>query len=624
MSRPLRREATNSLPPHASDGLRFMATGMLLLTALTYLWSSLATIANFAFQYPAFDQYRLYPLYLSLPFPENAIQLENGHRPILPALVRLAEIRWFEANQWLQIDIGLAFALAAQVLLAWAIMRERCLSALQMGTALLFATLGLWWLGNARMLMHGNELVHAYLVVLLMVCIGLAIHAARGKHAVAWMGLAASCAVAASFSFGSGLACFPALFVGAFLARLPARALVLPALALAGVLASYLLGLPGSNGVLNVMSIDLVGNLDALVMFLSSPWMNAWLGLADPPLFPALQRSVMQSGGAILVDSARSVAAAFGSDWMVQESRLAGAVGVIAWLLMLFDACRKGSTLGGTRLLALVISTFGVGVAAIVGITRLDSFQAHPAGILADRYLPWSCLFWLGVALYVGCGTGTSQRRQLLVAATAFICAVALVPSHRSFAGWSATVHRSVQLSAAAAQLGIWDDSRFPDGPDASKQDVLRTLALLRARHLSMFSEPTYNLIESGRRIGSQSAPVLDGAWARIVRRFDDPLGGHHVATIEGWIPPIEALSGDPTLIIVDATRTVRGAAKPSHIGPGKGSLRFSRARKGGYDGYILDPEPGDTFDLAVLNSRLEVVGVAALAGLAVETSVVD
>ncbi len=605
-------------------GSRPLWTVALLLTALAYLWSSLATIANFAFRYPAFDQYRLYPLYLGVPFPQSAIQLENGHRPILPALIRLAEIRWFEANQSLQIGVGLAFALLSFALLAWASARERGLSTLQAATALLFATLALWWLGNARMLMHGNELVHAYLVILLMVCMGLAIHAARGKHAIAWAAIASGCAVAASFSFGSGLACFPALLVGLFVLRLPTRAIALALLSLAGVLASYAIGLPGSSGVRHMMAIEPFANLDALVMFLSSPWMNAWLGLADPDVFPGFHHGVLQGGGRILIESASAIASVFGPDGVRQESRFIGAVGVIGWLSMLIGSRRKGLALGRIHLLAVILSTFGIGVAGIVAITRLRLFQTSPFGMFSDRYLPWSCLFWLGLALHLACATHATQRRQLVASTMAFLCALALIPSHWSFASWSAAVHRMIQQSAVAAQLGIWDDQRFPDGPDARKADVLDTLALLRTRHLSMFSEPAYTLIGSGWHTRPESAPALDGAYSRVSRRFDDPLSGHHVAAIEGWIPPIDGLSGEPTLLIVDAIGAIRGAAKPSHIGPGERPVRFSFARKGGYDGYILDPDPGSAYDLVVLNARLEVVAVASLGYPAAEASIDD
>src|SRR5690606_14207293 len=171
---PTRKTDLGPSPEHAHNTLRMVVSAIVLCVALVYLWSSIATIANFAFLYPAFDQFRLYPIYLGLPFPDSAIQLENGHRPILPALIRLAEIRWFDANQWLQIGTGLGFALLASGLLAWATVRERGLDILQIATATLFITLGFWWLGNARLLMHGNELAHAYLVVLLLVCMGFA------------------------------------------------------------------------------------------------------------------------------------------------------------------------------------------------------------------------------------------------------------------------------------------------------------------------------------------------------------------------------------------------------------------------------------------------------------------
>jgi hypothetical protein len=589
-------------------------TAVLLLAALAWLWSSLATIANFAFRYPAFDQYRLYPLYLGLPFPDSALQLENGHRPILPSLIRLAEIHWFDANQSLQIGAGLSFLLLAFAMLAWAAVRECGLSALQKATALLFSTLGLWWLGNARILMHGNELVHAYLVILSMVCMALAVHAARGTRSIAWLGFASLCAVAASFSFGSGLACFPALFVSAFVVRLPPRAMVVPALTVAGVLGSYLLGLPGSDGARNMMAMDPLASLDAVVMFLSSPWMNAWLGLADPAFLPGFQEGVVEAGGGLLVDWTSALATLFGANGLRQESRFIGAAGLIAWSSMLFRAWRKGTALGRIDLLALTMATFGVGVAALVSITRLPLFLSHPPSVLADRYLPWSCLFWLGLALSLSCSIGATWRKQIATSTLALLCTLALIPTHWLFARWSATVHRNIQQSAVAAQLGIWDGQVFPDGPDARKEDVLQTIDLLRARHLSMFSEPTSSLVESGWRIEPIPTPTLDGAFSRVVRHFDDPISGRHVVAIEGWLPRFDGLSEDPTLVIVDTRGILCGAAKPSHIAPAERPLRFWPAHAGGYDGYILDPQPDDQYDLVVLDSRHQILAVVALA----------
>jgi hypothetical protein len=602
------------LPILAVCSARVAGPTALLAVALVYLWSSLATIANFAFRYPAFDQFRLYPIYLGLPFPENAIQIENGHRPILPALVRLAEIRWFAADQWLQIAIGLACALLALTLLIWTLSRDRGLKALQVSAGTLMAVLAIFWLGNARILMHGNELVHAYIVVLLLICMVLAIHAARTAHTNLWMGAAALCAFAATFTFGSGMACFPALFVGAFLVRTPPRALALPAVLFAGALATYVFALPGNDGIRHVISVDPAANISALLSFLASPWMNAWLGMADPPLISSIQHSALHSAiGYFVVETARAIAKPLGSQWLMRECLVVGALGVLIWSGTLLHAWRQGRELSRVRLLAIALMSFGIGVAAMVSATRMESFLAHPTGILTDRYLPWSCLFWLGSALYIGCGVQASPRRQCAFAATALFCALILIPSHRSLAGWSATVHRNVQQSAVAAQLGIWDGQRFPDGPDARKNDVLASLGLLKRAHLSMFSEPAYALLEAGWHLASRPEVPLAGAFARVVRQFDDRASQHHVAAIEGWMPRVEGFTGSDTLVVVGSSGALRGLAKPSYIGPNKRSLRFSSARKGGFDGYVLDPARGELLSVVAISAAGNAVAAIPL-----------
>ncbi len=145
------------------------ATALALISAAIYLLTSLATIWNFAWPQPAFDQWRLYAIYLTQPFPQNVLQLENGHRPIIPALLRVAEIESLHANQYLQIVLGVGCALIAAGLLAWLVWRERGLPLPLRAAGVMLATVAVLWLGNARMPLHCNELVHAYLLTLSVV-----------------------------------------------------------------------------------------------------------------------------------------------------------------------------------------------------------------------------------------------------------------------------------------------------------------------------------------------------------------------------------------------------------------------------------------------------------------------
>ena len=95
----------------------------LLLAGGWFLLTGLLEIINFGFRQPMFDQYRMYPNYLTLPFPDSVLQLENGHRPILPNLVQVAEAHWFSASQNLQLAVGGGSALLMAALLSIAAWR---------------------------------------------------------------------------------------------------------------------------------------------------------------------------------------------------------------------------------------------------------------------------------------------------------------------------------------------------------------------------------------------------------------------------------------------------------------------------------------------------------------------
>jgi len=508
------------------------------VVALAWLWSALAAIANFAFRYPAFDQFRLYPIYLGLPFPDNVIQLENGHRPVLPALVRVAEILWFKADQNLQIVVGAGSALAAALFLMTTIARERAMPAVTRAAACLLVVIAVFWLGNARMLMHGNELVHAYFVVLFAVLAFLCVSKARQGNERSWAAAAAVCCCAATFSFGTGAATFLAVLVLAVMTRLRLASLAIVLTAFAASMAIHLAGLPGDKGVRNSLLLDPAGNLSVLARWLAAPWMRAWLGHGEPPIEPWLQNSMSAASlGKVLVVTANWISAPLGTDAAARIAAVVGICGVVAYAAALIHAWRRPESLTTTRVVALGLSTFGVGAAVIVCLARLHLFEHSPDQVFADRYLPWSCLFWLGLGLYpvAGNGTATLARTAGLPCAAVVIAAIFL-PSHRSLAGWSATVSRHIQQSAVAAQLGIWDPARFEDVA-APSDDVVKSLALLKQRRLSMFAEQGFSFV-SGPWRAPAPGPALDAAYAHVSREFEDPHSHRRIADFEGLDAP--------------------------------------------------------------------------------------
>jgi hypothetical protein len=590
-----------SRPPADSPGHRAFAVSLLFLAGL-WLASALAAIANFAFRYPAFDQFRMYTHYLGRDFPASALQLENGHRPVLPGLVRTAEVYLTGADHSLQILSGVALALATMGLIALRAWRDRT-SALSGAAMVLLAVLAVFWLGQARTLMHSYEAVHVYMVTLFAVLAIGVVHRADAERPIAPMAWAGVLALAATFSFGPGMACFVPVFLLAFVRRLPLRSLGVPALLFAVAAMAYLGGLPGDDNVRGVLTLRPLDNLRALLHWLASPFFHAWLGFAEPSMGswtpadgPVLHRLLRASAGAVAV--------ALGPDWKALSATAIGALGLCGWAALLVRDVRRRGSGSATGSLALGLSSFGLAVGAIIALARLAYFDVNPGQVMADRYLPWPVLFWLGLALAL-CGRAARSARPAVRAATpalALLLFVALLPSHRGLAGWSAAVHRLIQQSAVAAQLGIWDGERFPRPEDSARADVEKTLALMRERRLAMYAEPAYALRVDGWRAPAEPAVEPAGARATLGRRFRDDLGGGDVAALEGWLPDIAGRPREVLLVVVDAQGAQRGLAKLSSLGPDEGALRLGLPEKRGFDGYVLAPRLDETLRLLVLD----------------------
>ncbi|MDC6690188.1 hypothetical protein OEZ77_27040, partial [Leclercia adecarboxylata] len=100
------------------------------------------------------DPWRFTQKLLEMPWPSNVLVSDNGHREILPNLVRHAELSWLHGNQGLQIGPGLLLALATVWLLA-RIIKTDALAPPVRAAATLIGALSIFWLGSQRALTHG-------------------------------------------------------------------------------------------------------------------------------------------------------------------------------------------------------------------------------------------------------------------------------------------------------------------------------------------------------------------------------------------------------------------------------------------------------------------------------------
>ena len=572
---------------------RTPATLLLTLWFLACAAYFAATTANvltlFALRQPTFDQYKEYAHYLSQPFLTSVFMLENGHRPVFPALIANVEIATMNADQLLQLGIGaLCIALALSVVATVAWRHAMPLSA--RAAAVMVSVLGLLWLANARMLVQGVGELQIYLVVASMLLAALALWAAQQDDSWRAMAAATIACVVAMFTFGAGAAAFPSVLALGILLRLRWRLLAIPACAWAVCLVLYIVVLPGHEGVQHSLAFRPFDSAMAAARWLSSPWANAFFGLADPPLQGWLP-DALRAGDALsrgTASAADRVAAWTGAPWPSTCAAF-GVTGILVFVARTLLRYSRRATPSRYETIANALCVFGLLTAAVIGLGRLDYFDAFPTQVFADRYLAWPCLFWTGLALLLLDDAFRSGHRVaiLVVLAGCVALPVVLLPTHRAWAGWAAAVYRSAERSAAAARSDVFDADVFPDGADATREDVLHTLAGLKARRLAMFADPAWELMQTTATAPAANSEVV--LEAHIVAAFDDPVSALPAARVEGVVRQGLNAIDDCQLAVIDEDDRVVGLAQRSFIDGEARILRLHHPAKNGFDAYIRD-----------------------------------
>ena len=548
------------------------------------------------------DQWRLYHTFLSLPFPENVLQLENGHRPIFPNLIRVAEIHWFAADQRLQIVCGAVFAFLTTAIIAFVTLREKSVPFVARCAGVMLATIGVLWLANSRMLLHGNESVHTYLLTLCVTCASLFVHRANRNGSLAWMSAAATACAIAMFCFGPGAASFVSIVLLALIMRLRVRWLLVPFAMLTGCLVLYVRVLPGSQGVRQVLDVRPLESLRIMAQWLSSPWISGWLGLADPPAdWVILSKPVFTSH--LLRTSANVLAGATGLSWRSLGMTISF-VGIAVFGVRSATALWRGSReLTAWESVAIGMGSFALCSAAIFAMGRMDYLRTYPDQVYADRYMVWPSLFWCALALLATFDLAHSPRKSAQIAGIGFLVALpfTLWPAHSQGIEWASIVYRNAQESAAAARSGVYDSDKFPDNAAARKPIVLATLNLLRRERLAMFADPMWEMV-------GNPCPwaIADGknssVQAAISSYGTDGIDGAPFASVSGVVTSgIAQIQKRGQLAIIDSNDLIVGLAEFSQLKPGSAALRFDAPRKRGFDGYIRHFDPHEAYTLVWL-----------------------
>ncbi|MCR9245256.1 MAG: hypothetical protein NXI31_09505 [bacterium] len=529
------------------------------------LWLALAASPRV----PYADPYRFLATYIELPFPENVLAPDNGHREVLTNLVRAAELYWLDANQWLQIGLGVALAIVAFGLGRRALHCEPQHSESRRppantSAALLLLAIGMFWLGNARKLAHGNEIVPLFLI-LASVFGGLL---ALGGKTLRGTIVAAALGILATVTFGSGAASFAAFFVVLLLQRAQGRQWAAMGIG-AGLAATALFG-AGEEGsaAIRLAPLEQFGNL---MRVLGAPFVWVFSPLLDADHAARLPAPLSAIAGVVAEPAERAFGPRLAARWPAMAFGVFGFVALVSRTVRLTLAKERPTH---DQTCAIGLAWFGAGVAMLVVAARLGYFRSHPDQLTTTRYLPWTMMFWTGIALTFVLRTRCSAR-----AASGFAVAIALTfaPS-QIWAGRGAfKQQRTADITALGAAVGVLDRD-FPL-VETEAEDLLRAVPLLRERSAAMFAwDETRQL---GQRATDPTIALREVVMRPVVNLF--PGTGQEVTFLA---PGVTA----DRLMLVDATGTICGLA--ARLGPTNGWLGFCRGEPAAVDLRALPSRP--------------------------------
>ncbi len=511
-------------PERARYWLRLAICMLLAGASAAFFFSALLAVLHMGFRVPLWDQFRSYNLLLSSEFPMNLLHAEAGHRPVFPNLLKLLDFWLSGGQQELLLASGVGFAIAFWMILCRKIQRSVVDLPVVQYSLILFSSVFLFWLANARMLLHGNEAVAVYwvLVWLAIGMVALPRYVHSGKGALVWLSMLMAC-----FGFGNGAVVGCTLLVMSVIYGIHWKLLLKLIGVFAGILLLYLFAASGDSTPASSLKFQPLETLVVACRWLAGLWVQAWLGLADNTNGILRAGLVSRDSGIWLIDSADWLAGWFAEPrhMVMYWSLRIGAAGVVwLWMLsfmvwvrdghgsMLFGregrACLQPVVDNGEELLrlGLGLSWFGFGTALLIGLSRAEYFAVHPGQLFAERYLPWVCVFWLGLILAT---VGFFCRRfpctvEVCCSIMAGVLALALWQSHLVWGGWSKEVNRRANLmTQALSQRVILEDLDHALAiPEEMDTATVLDLMLTRGASVYQFSCPSRSnavAIEPGR-----------------------------------------------------------------------------------------------------------------------------
>ncbi len=539
---------------------RWTLVTTLVALAIYHLALTASTVLAFSLRYPFMDQFRLNFRYLTVPFPQNVLLLENGHRPVLPGLVRFVELNWLGGTQLLQALTSWFAAAVVIAMLLLAVNRDLRENFLLRATGVCVICTLLFWNANARMFIHAYEAMHVfYVTCFVIVAIYFTVRASDTGAWKWWVGSIFAC-IAATFSFGMGLGSFAAVLTVAILRRCRRFAVLLIVLSAFATFVIYYIVLPGAEGVRGMTSDVSVRPVVFFVVARVGAVFAELLRLFVPSL--ALRAAV---------------------------GALAGATGIAFVAVLAIQQWKRRTPFAVSELYGLGLFVFGVVTNALIAIARTEYFFEYPVELFADRYLFWSAVTWLGLSIYLlHRFVHANRTKQFAAAAVVVLFSLGAVAPACWDNQWSADVYRMSTMAGTAMQLGIRNDAQVGQIADRDAAMTFRTVDEMRNRNLGMFADLSKIGVGDKVEVGGSQLTVPVKAT-----RFDvDWPPGTYAGMISGELPQmLAAQEQDADLWFADANGTVIGRAAFTNTGSKpRNPLRLGIPTMSGFQGYVLQP----------------------------------
>ncbi len=546
----------------------------LLIATLAFAIHALGLLYDGRYSVTRQDYWRIYKLDLEVPFPLNTLYKHNDHPLLFPSLVWLPILYFFHNNQTLLFFCGLVITLTTLIIILVSLWRSPSLGLLSRLAIALISTVACLWLGRANILASGgfNAINSMTLGAVLagLLALDRLPTTSRGATRRQLFAVSVAAGIVATFSFGTGLAVWPAFALIVLLYRLGWK--MAGALGTAGILSAAIVIFLPNNGETDLDDAlsrlwpewrSLIGRFCEV---LGAPWINYGSGW----LFPArITSETYLFAGAI------------------------GALGLLLGLYFLIARHHSTRTPEPAETVALGTILFIAGSIALIVIGRGGVITANQHAVLASRYFYWSTIFWAALPVLVLYRWPRLRGYPTTLSLLALLLAAGALPSQLQIGDEYRETRRATEDAASRIICGLEDEPSLQQlfkGPTSSVNRIRPLASIYRERGLDMFAWPGASLVGKFLPPPTKSRseePKLLGDWQvdRVEKTIQKDQPGAHFS---GWCLTRKTHRRPEYVLICQENGKVVGLARFTVDEPARNEkYRLSARHVISFEGYI-------------------------------------